>query len=158
MVQSLVQRVRCARFFSVLADETTDAGRKEQLSISLRFVEEGKLQEEFLCFTEVTDLTGRGLGFTIMNEMRTRDLGLENLVGQGYDGASAMSGAFNGAHAVICLEYPLATYVHCSNHVLNLCLSHGSREQAVRNAIWEFFLLQPTSLVTLPSVQLIWKP
>ena len=135
MVQSLVQRVRCARFFSVLADETTDAGRKEQLSISLRFVEEGKLHEEFLCFTEVTDLTGRGLGFTIMDEMRTRDLDLENLVGQGYDGASAMSGAFNGAHAVICAEYPLATYVHCSNHVLNLCLSHGSREQAVRNAM-----------------------
>ena len=135
MVQSLVQRVRCTRFFSVLADETTDAGRKEQLSISLRFVEEGKLHEEFLCFTEVTDLTGRGLGFTIMDEMRTRDLDLENLVGQGYDGASAMSGAFNGAHAVICSEYPLATYVHCSNHVLNLCLSHGSREQAVRNAM-----------------------
>ena len=135
MVQTLVQRVRCARFFSALADETTDAGRKERLSISLRFVEEGKLHEEFLCFTEVTDLTGRGLGFTIMDEMRARDLDLENLVGQGYCGASAMSGAFNGAHAVICSEYPLATYVHCSNHVLNLCLSHGSSEQAVRNAI-----------------------
>ena len=81
-------------------------------------MEEGKLHEEFLCFTEVTDLTGRrGLGFTIMDEMRARDLDLENLVGQGYDGASAMSGAFNGAHAVICSEYPLATYVHCSNHV-----------------------------------------
>eukprot|EP00731_Ephydatia_muelleri_P033934 Em0042g13a len=79
-----------------------DAGRKEQLSISLRFVEEGKFHEEFLCFTEVTDLTGRGLGFTIMDEMRARDLDLENLVGQGYD--DAMSGAFNGAHAVICSE------------------------------------------------------
>ena len=125
MVQSLVQRIRCARFLSVLADETTDAGRKEQLSISLRFVEEGKLHEEFLCFTEVTDLTGRGLGFTIMDEMRTRNLDLENLVGQGYD----------GAHAVVCWEYPLATYFHCSNHVLNLCLSHASSEQAVRNAM-----------------------
>ena len=62
-------------------------------------------------------------------------LTFENLVGQGYDGASAMSGAFNGAHAVVCSEYPLATYVHCSNHVLNLCLSHGSSEQAVCNAM-----------------------
>ena len=35
----------------MLADKTTDTGHKEQLSISLRFVEEG----EFLCFTEVTD-------------------------------------------------------------------------------------------------------
>ena len=93
-----------------------------------------------------------------MDEMRARDLDLENLVGQGYDGASAMSGAFNGAHAVICSEYPLATYVHCSNHVLNLCLSHGSSEQAVRNAIYGNSFLQPTSLVTLPNVQLFWKP
>ena len=63
----------------MLADETTDAGRKEQLNISLRFVEEGKLHEQFLCFTEATDLTGRGLGFTIMDEMRSRNLDLENL-------------------------------------------------------------------------------
>eukprot|EP00731_Ephydatia_muelleri_P000946 Em0001g946a len=165
MVQTLVQRVRCARFFSALADETTDAGRKERLSISLRFVEEGKLHEEFLCFTEVTDLTGRGLGFTIMDEMRARDLDLENLVGQGYCGASAMSGAFNGAHAVICSEYPLATYVHCSNHVLNLCLSHGSNTatsaQMVLNSISrpEFivatYVMHEVLAVTKPlSVQL----
>ena len=156
MVQSLVQRVRCARFFSVLADETTDAGRKEQLSISLRFVEEGKFHEEFLCFTEVTDLTGRGLGFTIMDEMRARDLDLENLVGQGYD--DAMSGAFNGAHAVICSEYPLATYVHCSNHVLNLCLSHGSSEQAVRNAMGILSSAANFFSHSSKRIQLFWKP
>ena len=156
MVQSLVQRVRCARFFSVLADETTDAGRKEQLSISLRFVEEDKFHEEFLCFTEVTDLTGRGLGFTIMDEMRARDLDLENLVGQGYD--DAMSGAFNGAHAVICSEYPLATYVHCSNHVLNLCLSHGSSEQAVRNAMGILSSAANFFSHSSKRIQLFWKP
>ena len=50
-----------------------------------------------------------------MDEMRTRDLNLEYHVGQSYDGASAISSTFNGAHAVVCSEYPLATYVHCSN-------------------------------------------
>ena len=71
--------------------------------------------------------------------MRTRDLDLENLVGQGYDSAGAMSGAFNGACTCCCLfgvttGHALMSIAPC-NHVLNLCLSHGSSEQAVRNAM-----------------------
>ena len=38
------------------------------------------------------------------------------LVGQGYDGAAAMSGIYNGVQAVIKEKYPLATYVHCGSH------------------------------------------
>ena len=133
--QAVVKRVRSARFFSVLADETTDSGRKEQLSLCLRYVADGKLCEDFLDFTEVTDLTGHGLGNSIMQEMRSHGLDLTHLVSQGYDGASAMSGALNGAQAVVQVAYPQAIYVHCANHVQNLSLSSGSSEQAVRNAM-----------------------
>ena len=135
MIKSVVNRVKAAKYFSVLADETTDAGRKEQLSICVRYVGGGKLCEEFLGFSEVTDLTGHGLGNKIMHELESRNLDLGSLVGQGYDGASSMSGTLNGAHAVICAKHPQATYMHCANHVLNLCISNGSNEQAVRNAM-----------------------
>ena len=43
--------------------------------------------------------------------------------GQGYDGAGAMSGAFNGCQAHFIREVPQATYYHCSSHQLNLALS-----------------------------------
>ena len=65
MRQSIVQQVRSTTFFSVLADETTDSGCKEQLSICVRYVHDEILHEEFLVFIEVTDLTGHGLGNTI---------------------------------------------------------------------------------------------
>ena len=94
-----------------------------------------RMCEEFLDFTEVTDLTGRGLGNQIMAELESRNLDLGSLIGQGYDGESAMSGTLNGTHAVLCAKYPQPTYIHCTNHVLNLCLSNGSNKQAVHNAM-----------------------
>ena len=65
----------------MLADETTDAGQKEQLSICLRYLGGGKMCEEFLDFTEVTDLTGHGLGNQIMEEFESRNLDLKSLIG-----------------------------------------------------------------------------
>jgi len=38
------------KYFSILADETTDVSQTEQLSWSVRFIEDTKVHEEFLCF------------------------------------------------------------------------------------------------------------
>ena len=53
MIKSVVNRVKAAKYFSVLADETTDAGLKEQLSICVHYGGGSKLCEEFLGFSEV---------------------------------------------------------------------------------------------------------
>ena len=45
-----------------------------------------------------------------------------NLVGQGYDGASVMSGKHSGVAARIKTEAKTAFYVHCNAHCLNLVL------------------------------------
>jgi len=58
-----------------------------------------------------------------------------NLVGQGYDGAAAMSGQQNGMQKHILDECPTAVYLHCASHALNLCLAKASDVQEVRAAI-----------------------
>ena len=40
--------------------------------------------------------------------------------GQGYDGASNMSGKNNGLQAKVIAEYPKALYLYCLDHQLNL--------------------------------------
>ena len=51
-----------AKFFAVLMDETTDASRKEQSSITLRYVSnEGVANEKFISFVEAPDVTGERL-------------------------------------------------------------------------------------------------
>lgn len=59
----------------------------------------------------------------------------QKLVGQGYDGCSAMSGEIQGCAARITEEFPQAIYVHCISHSLNLAVSDTCKIPAVRNSI-----------------------
>ena len=70
-MQQIVNEVRQANFFTVLADETCDISKKDQFSIVLRFVKEGSLYERFLTFVEVTDRTGAGLAKTLIDTIHT---------------------------------------------------------------------------------------
>ncbi|XP_022162321.1 uncharacterized protein LOC111028090 [Myzus persicae] len=105
----IIQRVNAAECFSVLADETTDIGRIEQMSVCLRYFDQGekKICEDFLEFTPAVDLTGKGLATLIMSSLQNNGINCQFLVGQGYDGASAMSGYLHGAHIplVVQLEF-----------------------------------------------------
>ena len=52
-----------------------------------------------------------------------------------YDGAGNMSGKTNGGAAIISSRYPLAMYLHCSSHTLNLAVVKSLDVQSVRNMI-----------------------
>jgi hypothetical protein len=125
---------KAPEFFSILADETTDASGKEQLSISVRYLQDYKLHEDFLQFVEVTDLTGKGLANTLLSTVRNLGFDLTYLRGQGYDGCSTMSGKYCGVQAEIQKSYPRALYFHCSSHILNLALNHSCEVPSIRNA------------------------
>jgi hypothetical protein len=81
------------------------------------------LREDFLGFVPVSDLTGQGLATTILETLKNCGLDLSKLVGQGYDGAAAMSGRLRGTQAWIRQQYPRAIYVHCGAHTLNLAIA-----------------------------------
>ena len=53
--------------------------------------------------------------------------------GQGYDGASNMSGKYKGVQARIRTQYPEAIYSHCKAHCLNLAILHACKVGYIRN-------------------------
>ena len=53
---------------------------------------------------------------------------MQNLRGQGYDGASNMKGELNGLQALFLKECPYAYYVHCYAHRLQLALVAASKD------------------------------
>ena len=57
-----------------------------------------------------------------MEMLLKHDLQLENISGQGYDGAAAMSGQYTDLQSRLMAENNIALYVHCHAHVLNLIL------------------------------------
>ena len=135
IVRVIVQRVRDATFYTVIADEVTDCSNKEQLSLVLRYVsqEDNLIREDFIGFIECDcGITGRALAEKILSFLSTLGLDPTNLRGQAYDGAGNMSGRVNGTAAV---QYPLALYLHRTSHSLNLAVVKSLDETSVRNMI-----------------------
>lgn len=79
-------------------------------------------------------MTGKGLAKLIIDNLQHLGIDTTYLRGQqGYDGAASMSGKFNGVQAHNKDTHPLAIYVHCSAHVLNLVVSKLCSATQIRN-------------------------
>ena len=141
LLSQIVKQINAAKCFAVLADETTDSGRKEQLSVCVRYVhvaEDGKpqLREDFIGFLDVSDdVTAAGLAASILTVLENAGINMAYCYGQGYDGACTMRGHLNGVQKIIRNTYPLALYTHCASHSLNLVLNKACSVPIVRNAL-----------------------
>ncbi|XP_069675925.1 52 kDa repressor of the inhibitor of the protein kinase-like [Periplaneta americana] len=135
--KKIVEEVNQSKYFSILVDETTDNSSNEQLSLCVRFVDREKcyLHEEFLRFVVVQDLSREALSKVVLSELWDLGLDISNLRGQGYDGDANMSGKFRGVQAQILKEQPLAYYMHCASHCLNLSLSKSCSVPSVRQTV-----------------------
>ena len=103
---TILRRVKEAQFFSVIFDETTDISSICQLSISLRYLHERVLREDFITFVNAYDmireedikseggerrLTGVALGHIVEDIAKNFDLDLKFCVGFGVDSCSVMA-------------------------------------------------------------------
>lgn len=136
MIQSsIVQEIRTAKFFTIMADEVA-CHNSEQMPLCIRFVDETNTpREEFIEFISLIRITGAAIGKEIESALNRLRLPIENIRGQGYDGASSMSSEKNGVHGHIKRLSPLATYMHCSAHCLNLVIVHACKLVGVRNML-----------------------
>ena len=82
-----------------------------------------------------TGVTGRAIAEKITGLIQLSGLDPTKLRGQAYDGAGNMAGKTNGAAAIITRDYPLASYLHCASHSLNLAVVKSLEVQSVRNMI-----------------------
>ena len=114
--------VQKAGYYLILADETKDASKQEQLSIVICYVECNSVVERFLTFVLATDLDAQHLSKYILDTLALYNLDVNKLVSQGYDGASVMSGSCSGVQQHIREIAPHAIYIHCRAHCLNLVL------------------------------------
>lgn len=135
VVENVIDAVIAADIFSVIVDETQDLSRHEQVAIVIRYATDDLSPVEvFLGFYKTESTDGKTLSMLIKSTLISHGLKLENLRGQCYDGAASMRGSYNGVQARIKEENPLALYIHCNAHILNLCLIDlASKISYVRN-------------------------
>ena len=84
--------------------------------------------EDFLGFVQIEKMDAQTIADKIISSVTSWGLNMDNLVGQGYDGAATMSSSKNGVQAKIRNHYKNATYVHCRSHVLALALAAGCKQ------------------------------
>ena len=138
MQRVIVTNIQKAKFFSIVADKVTDCSNKEQLSLVLRYIHPETLliHKDFIQFVECdTGITGCALADKMTVVVRSQGLDLQNLCGQGYNGAGNMSGKTNGAAAIISYACPQAVYLHCAFHLLNLAVMKSLDVPCVCNMI-----------------------
>lgn len=131
MGEEIRREVNKALIVNVLVDETTDASNEAQLALVLRYVSATGVKEQFVRFEDVTsgkradDIAGL-IRLLVENEC------LDKVVAQCCDGAAVMSSGLNGVQAKVKERAPLALFIHCYAHRLNLVLSQGP--QSLKNA------------------------
>ena len=130
VLDDIVECVKYSSYFSIEADEAKDVRKTEQLSLVIRFFDEVtcRINECLTKFIPLSKLDAESTTNAILSKLD--QLGLDyrsSLIGMGFDGASVMSGRVKGVQKRIRDKAPLAYYVHCHGHRLNLVLVASSK-------------------------------
>lgn len=83
---------------SLIADETSDIGHLEQLSIVIRYFNKhtNGLVEQFICLKRITSVDAQSIFSSLHDIIQEYSIKWENIVAVRFDGASSMSGCTNG--------------------------------------------------------------
>jgi hypothetical protein len=152
LIEKIVVEANNAKVWSLLADETMDRKKREQLVLVLRYVifkeDKVSIHEAPVCLLDLLEdikkdsdenneirMTGKNIGKSILNKVKSLGLDLNRLVGQGYDGAANMSSEKVGASAEVMKCAPMALFFHCAMHLLNLCATETSRVPCIRDCL-----------------------
>ncbi|KAJ9559793.1 hypothetical protein OSB04_004953 [Centaurea solstitialis] len=119
-------------------DESRDGSCKEQMALVLRFInKKSEVVERFIGLRNVSDTSALSLKATIYDMLSKWKLSPTRIRGQGYDGASNMSGAFNGLKTLIMNETKSAYFIHCFAHQLQLALVFVAKNHTKINDLFD---------------------
>ena len=137
LLRDLLIDIREAEWFSLISDETRDISVKEQLVVTIRWVDTNyKIHEDLIGLVAVDQTDAGTLSLVLKDSLLRSTLSLSQCRGQCYDGAANMAGHLNGVATRLLEEEPRALFVHCLAHALNLCLQDcGSQCNIVRDAL-----------------------
>ena len=100
VIQSkIVKGVQDSALFTIMADDTADCACIEQLCILVRFLSGAEIRENLLALCDISGRqSGENIANAILSTFRANNLNLNNCVGIGFNGASALTGKHTGAN------------------------------------------------------------
>lgn len=119
--RTITDDVRDAKLYTIMADGTTDNNRVEVQGLVCRYLSSTGIKEHCIDMQGVEDRSAKGVFAFIKNSLEKWELSFDGAVSQSYDGASVMSGQYNGLQALISqFTEREIVYVHCFLHKISL--------------------------------------
>lgn len=129
----ICDEIRNSQCFSIIMDSTQDIVKLDQISVVIRYVVinyddlDISIKESFLGFFKIDKHGAQDYEELISEILLMFKIDINKCRGQGYDGASVMSGVYSGVQKRIKDKVPNASYVHCCAHNLNLVISDAAK-------------------------------
>ena len=102
VLRKLLDCIRTSLWFSILADEATDISHHEQMSLSIRWIDDTfEIHEDVLGLIQLPDTKAVTIFSSIKDILIRCVLPISQCRGQAFDGASNMSGIKNGVQALM---------------------------------------------------------
>ncbi|MCO5556716.1 hypothetical protein L7F22_010267 [Adiantum nelumboides] len=135
ILKSHVSRINMSPFFSLMLDESTDIGNKQNLIVYVSYLEQCEPVTKFLGLIELENGTSACMYETCMDFLSKYGLDISKMICFGSDGASSMVGCRNGLSTRLKRENPFMTNIHCIAHRTSLCLADAVKEFQVAQDI-----------------------
>ncbi|XP_008179735.1 zinc finger MYM-type protein 1-like [Acyrthosiphon pisum] len=126
---AIVNEIKEYQHFSIMIDSTQDVSVMDQLTICVRYIHGGAVQERLLSLVICHDSSGKALFELLNEELKNLRLSINDIVSCSFDGASNMKGIYNGLQAHLKTNNPKIVYTHCMGHVLNLVMTENSHKR-----------------------------
>ena len=117
---AILKEVLTAKYYSISVDSTPDVSHVDQLTFTVRYVKDSDPVERFLQFIPVHSHGAENLADVVVKFLQDNGIPLSDCRGQTYDNASNMAGRYSGLQARLRAVNPLAVFVPCAGHSLNL--------------------------------------
>nr|XP_012564415.2 zinc finger MYM-type protein 1-like [Hydra vulgaris] len=120
VMKTILSEIRGAKFYSISVDSTPDISHVDRLSCVFRYVLNDGPIERFVQFLSMKGHGAEDLFNSLYSFLEEAKLDIKYCRGQSYDNASNMAGKYSGLQTRIREKNPLAEYVPCFAHSLNL--------------------------------------
>ena len=129
ILQDIAKDINNSIFYTIMADEVTDASNHEQFVICLRWVDKFlEAHKDFIGLYKIDNIKADTLRTAIEDVLLRLAIPLQNARVQCYDGANSIVGLRSGLATQILDKSPRAFLIHCFAHALNLSVNYMVRQ------------------------------
>lgn len=110
-------------YFALLVDSTKDRRNRECVSISARYIKDGKAKESLISMETFEELNAEYFASQILGYLHRYGISRDRILCQSYDGANVMKGDDGGAQGIIQRKLDRKIpYIWCLNHKFHLVI------------------------------------